>query len=101
VPGDVISKTCTYSIAATGDHLRATLAATGGAVTGVLPLQIEDQEFTVGGTAVTEISEADHGETLTATISVTLPLGATVDNTSKTQTATLSDYVVTATQVHD
>ncbi len=31
VPGDSITKTCTFDVTAVGDHLRATLAATGGA----------------------------------------------------------------------
>ena len=30
VPGDSITKTCTFDVTAAGDHLRATLAATGG-----------------------------------------------------------------------
>ena len=56
--------------------------------------------YEVGGNAVTQITEANDGDTLEAEVTVTFPIGGSVDNTSQDQTATLSAFTVTATQVH-
>lgn len=102
VPGDQITKTCTYTIGATGDHLRATLGTTGGSATGDLASVVTvTPSFDVGGSAVTEITEANDGDTLTAKIVLDFPYGATADNSSQLDSLDLSDYVVTATQVHN
>lgn len=102
VPGDQLTKTCTYVITATGDHLRATLDATGGAATGDLSTVVTvTPSFDVDGNTVTEITEANDGDVLTATIVLDFPYGATADNSSQGDQLNLSDYVVTATQVHD
>lgn len=99
VPGDVITKSCTYTLGATGAHLRATLAATGGVASGALaPALTVSATFDDNGTPVTEVNSANDGDTLTAEISVTFK-GAS-DNTTQDQTAALSDYAVTLTQVH-
>lgn len=101
VPGDQLTKTCTYTIDATGDHLRATLGATGGDESGDLADDVTvTPTFVVDGNTVTEITEANHGDTLTATIVLDFPYGVE-DNDSQGESVNLSDYVVTATQVHD
>lgn len=101
VPGDEITKTCTFTIGATGDHLRATLGTTGGAGTGDLASAVTiTPTFVVDGNTVTEITEANDGDTLTATIVLDFPYGVE-DNSSQGDSVDLSDYVVTATQVHD
>lgn len=99
VPGDVISKTCTTTLTATGEHMRGTLvASTPSAAT----------PFTVGVSSITdattalgtggEFTEANNGDTLSVTVTVTLP--ANSDNTTKGATATLDDITLTATQAH-
>jgi len=99
VPGDVITKTCTYTLGATGTHLRATLAATGGTATGTLADALTvSSTFKDGGTDVTEVTDENDGDTLTAQISVTFE-GAS-DNTTQDLAATLADYTVTLTQAH-
>jgi alternate signal-mediated exported protein len=100
VPGDVITKTCTYTLGATGTHLRATLGATGGTASGTLSSALTvSSTFKDGAEEVTEVTEANDGDTLTAEISVTFK-GAS-DNSTQDQTAALADYVVTLTQAHD
>lgn len=101
VPGDVLTKTCTYTINAAGDHLRATLDAEGADATDALAPSIDvDTDFDVDGdNSVTTIDEGNDGSTLTATITVTFDSAA--DNTTKLSSVDLSDYVVTATQVHN
>jgi alternate signal-mediated exported protein len=99
VPGDVITKTCTYTLGATGTHLRATLGTTGGTASGALSSALTvSSTFKNGTTAVSEVTEADDGATLTAEISVTFQ-GAS-GNSTQAQTAALADYVVTLTQAH-
>lgn len=102
VPGDQLTKTCTYTITATGDHLRATLGATGGDKTGDLAGAVTvTPTFDVGGNALTEITDDNDGDTLTAKIVLDFPYGNAVDNSSQGDSVNLSDYVVTATQVHN
>jgi alternate signal-mediated exported protein len=102
VPGDTITKTCTYTIGATGDHLRATLGTSGGAATGDLAAAVTvTPTFDVAGNAVTSITEDNDGDTLTAKIVLNFPYGTGVDNDTQLDQLSLSDYVVTATQVHN
>jgi alternate signal-mediated exported protein len=99
VPGDVLTKNCTYTIGAKGTHLRATLATTGGAASGALaPALTTAGTFTVGGSTVTEVTSANDGATLSAQIKVTFKPAS--DNTTQLQSASLSSFVVSLTQVH-
>ena len=99
VPGDVLTKTCTYDIKATGEHFRATLAATGGTDSGALAGSLAPvASFVVGGVPTATITEANDANVLTATISLTFDSAA--DDSTQDLTAVLSDYVVTATQIH-
>lgn len=99
VPGDVLTKQCSYTIGAVGTHLRADVAATGGAASGALaPALTATGTFTVGGGTVTSVTSADNGKTLAATISVTFNPAS--DNTTQLKAASLSDFKVTLSQVH-
>lgn len=99
VPGDVITKQCTYAIGADGTHLRADLTATGGAATGALAGALTTSAtFTVDGAAATSVTETNDGDVLAATISVTFQPGS--DNTTQVKSASLSDFVVALEQVH-
>jgi len=99
VPGDVITKKCTYTVGADGTHLRANLTATGGATTGALAAALTTSAtFTVGGAAATSVTEDNDGDVLEATISITFKPAS--DNTTQVQNASLSDFVVALQQVH-
>ncbi len=102
VPGDVITKVCTFDITAVGDHLRATLGVTGGgfaasnALTADLAIdakyQIDDVDIPA------ELTEANDGDTVTATIAVTVD-SASLNNTQGLA-ATLNAVTIAAQQVH-
>lgn len=99
VPGDVLTKTCTFTIGADGTHLRADLAATGGTASGALASALTVAgTFEVDAMPVTSITEADDGKELTATVSVAFDPGA--GNPTQLSDATLSDYTVSLTQAH-
>lgn len=99
VPGDVLTKNCTYTVNASGTHLRASVVATGGAASGDLaPALTTAGVFTVGGATATEITSADDGDTLDATITVTFDAASA--NDTQVKAATLSDFVVAVEQVH-
>ena len=106
VPGDSITKTCTFDVTARGDHLRATLAATGGAesapATGndLSPKVTTTAAFTVAGASATTITEGNNGDELEAKITLSFPYGATSDNPSQDGSLDLSAYTVALTQVH-
>jgi alternate signal-mediated exported protein len=102
VPGDVITKVCTFDITAVGDHLRATLGASpaGFAAANALTADLDiDATYQIDGVAIpAEITEANGGDTVTATIAVTFD-GASV-NATQTLSATLNAVTITAQQVH-
>ncbi len=102
VPGDTLTKTCTFDITATGDHLLADLAVTQPTVSGddtLSDVLTASGTFTVDNAAATQISSANNGDVLEAVVTIDFPYGASVDNLSQADTATLSDFTVTATQV--
>ena len=101
VPGDTLTKTCTFAIKATGDHLVADLAVTQPTVSGDATLSdvlTADGTFTVNNAAATQITSANDGQVLEAVVTINFPYGAAVDNLSQADTATLSTFTVTATQ---
>ena len=106
VPGDKITKTCTFDVTASGDHLRATFAPTGGTeaapATGsdLGPSVTTTAAFTVAGSPATSITEGNDGDELEAKITLSFPYGATKDNLSQDGSLDLSDYTVALTQVH-
>lgn len=114
VPGDVVTKSCSFTVEAVGDNLSATLTAPstvtlGGTVPASGTATVATS-YTVGGTAISNggtITDANNGETLVATFNVTFPYGtddsaATVVNGNATQewTAELNDLTVTLTQTN-
>jgi alternate signal-mediated exported protein len=101
VPGDVLTKECTFDITAVGDHLAADLTTTGGAATGALAAKLTPSAaFTVAGASATSITDDNDGDELTATLQLTFPEGATSDNSSQELSLVLSDYTVALTQDH-
>jgi alternate signal-mediated exported protein len=102
VPGDSLTKTCTYTLTAEGDHLTAVLDITEPDWTGDLASHIDTTaDFTLGATPVdpgTPLAFQDGvPRTITAAFTVDFPWG-TLDNTSQDVTATLDDITVTVTQ---
>ncbi|KQV76726.1 hypothetical protein ASC61_17915 [Aeromicrobium sp. Root344] len=102
VPGDKLTKVCTFTVNASGDHLTANLVATGGAGTGTLSTKTTTSaDFTVGGNAQTVLTEADDTKTLIATITVDFPYGVSSDNSSQDGALNVSAYTIALTQVHN
>ncbi|MVA74717.1 alternate-type signal peptide domain-containing protein [Auraticoccus sp. F435] len=104
VPGDVLTKTCSVAITAEGTNLRADLDVTAAAVGDAAPAMDPSDytvtgTFLVGGEQVTEITDADDGSTIDATIVVSVPVGTTVDNGSQGTVIDLEAFTITATQV--
>ena len=101
VPGDVLTKTCSFDITATGEHLRASLAVTNPTLSGALASALTvDSTFEIGGATVpSEITEANNGNTVDAVITLTF-LGAS-DNTTQALAGPLSDFNIALTQVHN
>ncbi len=103
VPGDVLTKTCTFTITATGDHLRATLGVTDTSFTPVNDLS-DDLDatavFTVGANPIpAEITEANNNQVVSAAITVTFD--PTSGNESQSKSTVLDAITVTADQVHN
>ncbi len=108
VPGDTISKVCTFPIVATGDNLEATLSipasttVTGTPADTSLVANVSATYAGSGGTPITGvITDANNGQTVTATINVAFPFGdaATINaNDMQSVLAELADITVTLTQ---
>lgn len=98
VPGDVVSKDCTFTIDAEGEHLRASVEAVPGTNTGAL---LSDLAFTtlleVGGVEVTEITDDHDAQTLTVTIEATFDPAATGNMDAQ---AVLDAIDIVTTQIH-
>ena len=118
VPGDVITKDCTFVVGATGDNLKAVIDAPASvtytaAPTGTSLDLTADSTFAITGTPTGRaladgdfITSADGGQTITASFEVTIPFGtdetgSPIINGNDTQgiTATLDALTVTLTQV--
>ncbi|WP_232680705.1 alternate-type signal peptide domain-containing protein [Nocardioides sp. R-C-SC26] len=99
VPGDVVTRSCTFTVAAAGEHLHATLTPTAPGATGTLSSALTVAgSFTSGGSPVTDVTEALDGATVTARISVTFVSSS--GNTTQLRVADISDYTVALTQTH-
>jgi len=103
VPGDSLTKTCTYTLTAEGDHLEATLDVSTPTWTGDLADDVTTgATFTVGVDPVTPgtpyVFEDGSPQTVTAAFTVDFPFGTGVDNTSQNVTAALADVTLTVTQ---
>jgi alternate signal-mediated exported protein len=102
VPGDVLTKTCTFAITATGNHLRATLGVGSASFTPVNDLSADltaSAVFTVAGNPIpAEITELNNGNVVSAAITVTFDPES--GNESQSLGTVLSAITVTANQVH-
>lgn len=108
VPGDKVTKSCTFTVAATGDHLTAEVDAPNTVtISGTNPASASATvaaTYMLGATPLTDgdaITSSDNGKTLEATFTVTFPFGdATTINANDTQnwTAALDNLTVTLTQ---
>lgn len=108
-PGDAVTKVCTFTIDAAGDHLSATptvpstvaYTVTGGSPT-TLSLPVT-ATYTLDGapfSPASVITELDNGKTLSARVTVSFPFGSTTVNANDTQglTASLDGLTVALTQ---
>ncbi len=121
VPGDVVSKVCTFDLEATGDNLEATIALpttfTPTETPAATSAEFEvDGAFAIAGGVVPNdrviangdsVTSDDDGSTITVTIDVTIPFGtdetgAPIVNGNDTQglLAEFDDITVTLTQVN-
>lgn len=105
VPGDVITKTCDYTVTASGAHLAASLTMDATSITGDADLAAAltpAATYTLGVSPVSSgqsITTADNGSVLHAVISVTFNT-ATSGVTAQGMTASLDNIVVGLTQTH-
>lgn len=117
VPGDVLTKTCSYVVDATGDNLRADVSATApdfGAVTALTAELAFTSSYTLDAvgapapaafTPTDQITEADDGLELIATLTVDFDFASATNasnsgaeyNAAPLQ-AVLEDVTITATQ---
>lgn len=103
VPGDVLTRDCAFTIAASGSHLRATVgisavnfSGTDSDFGGKLAATVD--ALAVNGTPVTSFTDADNGKKLTTKVTVTFATSA-LNGTQDLSTA-LDSLVITATQAH-
>ncbi len=105
VPGDVITKTCDYTVHASGAHLAADLTMDATSITGANDLSsalTPGATYTLAGNAVAtgaDITSANDGDVLNAVITVTFE-SATSGLTAQGMTAGLDDLVVSLVQTH-
>jgi alternate signal-mediated exported protein len=105
VPGDVITKTCDYTVNATGAHLAADLAMDATSITGSNDLAdalTPSATYTLDGDAVAtgeDITSTNDGDVLQAAITVTFE-SATAGLVAQGMAAGLDDIVVSLTQTH-
>ncbi len=105
VPGDTITKDCTFTINATGDNLAANLTipedveftspAAGTSFTGNVSATYESSGEVDTQTDPVVITEANNGETITATIAVEFPFGTDEDGTSTVNANDMQDIEAT------
>lgn len=107
VPGDVISRTCTYTVNSTGQHLAADLTMESPTINAVTGTELDDQldvtaTYTLDASTILDgqdVTSADDGKVLVAAIQVTFD-SSTAGLTAQQQTASLDDISVTLTQTH-
>ena len=112
VPGDVVTKECTFTVGATGDNLSATVDAPDSLTFVTDPASTSfdatvDATYDLGGTAIADggtVTDGDDGETLSVAFVVDIPFGTADpaginDNDMQGVEATLDTLTVTLTQV--
>lgn len=105
VPGDVLTKTCTAELTAVGNHMRGTIEASQPEIDGPLDgaFVVDTADLTVNGAAATAFTEANNGQDVGITITVTFTDPGTEDNAYNVPgglSDTLDDITLTAVQVH-
>ncbi len=112
VPGDEVTKECTFTVGATGDNLAATVDAPAALTFVTDPAGTSfdatvDATYDLDGTPIADggtITDDDGGETLTVRFDVSIPYGTADpaginDNDMQGVEATLDTLTVTLTQV--
>ena len=105
VPGDVITKTCDYTVTAKGAHLAAVVSMDDTSITGDADLAsalAASAAYTLDGAALADgdtVTSANDGQVLSATISVTFD-AATSGTTAQGMDASLGNIVVGLQQTH-
>lgn len=99
VPGDVLTKTCTFKITARGQNLSADLTTAGPtrSTNSALSVLTAEGSYTVDGASTSTITSAQNGKDLVAKITIALP--ASAGNGTQNTGITINGYTVTATQV--
>ena len=109
VPGDVLTRDCSYTIQAVGNHLEASVAIATPIFNDADAVDPTDDDFgdmlsvavsavKVGGDTKSVFTEADNGELLTATVTVTFNSAA--GNVTEDLDTVLESATLTATQQH-
>ncbi len=104
VPGDVVSKSCEFTIHSAGDNLLAKLSTqTPPAMTGNNISATVATEYKLGAAPMTlpaSVTSGDNAKVVTATFTVTFPFGPTVNaNNMQNAVASLDNITVNLTQV--
>ena len=109
VPGDVITRTCTYTVNASGEHLAASVGLASPSfsesnqlVSALSATATYTRDPGTGAVPLTDgatLTDANDGDVLTAEVSVTFD-AATAGTTAQALTATLDALVVSLTQSH-
>ncbi|MCD9153084.1 alternate-type signal peptide domain-containing protein [Aeromicrobium duanguangcaii] len=100
VPGDELVYSGSYTIGATGNNIKGTLAVTGGTGTPWAGATVTPT-FTLDSTTITgttPITAAQNGKDVAAQIAVDFPFGTAVDNSSQAKTVNLSEIRVALVQ---
>ena len=109
VPGDVITRTCTYTVNATGEHLAANIGLanpsfdeTNDLVSALDATATYTRDPGTGAVPLADdavITDANDGDVLSAAVSVTFD-ASTAGTTAQEMTATLDALTVSLTQSH-
>ncbi len=102
VPGDVITRTCTFVITAEGEHLRATLGVSDPDFAPANDLADDltvDADFTIGGNPIPAEITNDYDQNIVTSV-VTVTFDSASGNESQDLSTVLDDITITATQVH-
>ena len=113
VPGDTLTYSQTFNVAATGDNLLFTVAATSGtfgttaagADTNLASALVKSASYTVTGGSITPSTSANTfkvaagaASTIVVTMTINFPYGTSVDNSAQLGSVTLGTGAVTLTQ---
>lgn len=102
VPGDILTKECSYTLTATGEHMRGTITADTTDITGDLAPSLDiEATFAIDEDARTEFTEADNEAVVDVTVGVTFTDPGIEDNSTQGLQAVLDSIAVTAQQVHN